>query len=307
MTALYRPFVKEFLYYDRAWINCVYQMPQLFPYEGASNLVIALTGSGSPEFNCLMTNLPLSLSCLKGQCLPRYVYRPDPNAPHGYVRSDAISVEALNHFKAAYPEHAAAIDADALFYYSYGLLHSPDYRRTYGSNLQKELPRIPRVATYADFQAFADAGRALTRLHVDYETVQPYSGCTITYTPGHEVDYHVSTLSYGLIAGKKGNAAKDKSTIIYNDTITISNIPLAAQAYQLNRRSALDWVVERCGVMVDKESQIVNDYNDYAAASGNPCYILELILRIITVSQETNEIVAHLPTLTIHTLDQETD
>lgn len=307
VTALYRPFVKEFLYYDRAWINCVYQMPQLFPYEEASNLVIALTGSGSPEFNCLMTNLPLSLSCLKGQCLPRYVYRPDPNAPHGYARSDAISAEALNHFKAAYPEHAAAIDADALFYYSYGLLHSPDYRRTYGSNLQKELPRIPRVATYADFQAFADAGRALARLHVDYETVQPYSGCTISYTPGREVDYRVSNLSYGLIAGKKGNAAKDKSTIIYNDTITISNIPLAAQAYQLNRRSALDWMVERCGVMVDKESQIVNDYNDYAVACGNSRYILELILRIITVSQETNEIVAHLPTLTIHALDQEAD
>ena len=308
VTALYRPFVKEFLYYDRAWINCVYQMPQLFPYEGATNLVIALTGPGAPEFNCLMTNLPLSLSCLnKGQCLPRYVYRPDPNAPHGYIRDDAISAEALNHFKAAYPEHTAAIDADTLFYYTYGLLHSPDYRRTYGSNLQKELPRIPRVATYTDFQAFANAGRALARLHVDYETVKPYPSCTITYTPGRAVDFHVTSLSYGLIAGKKGNAAKDKSTIIYNDTITISNIPLSAQAYQLNRRSALDWVVERCGVTVDKDSQIVNDYNDYAAASGNSRYILELILRIITVSQETNEIVAHLPTLTIHAFDQETD
>ena len=69
-------------------------------------------------------------------------------------------------------------------------------------------------------------------------------------------------------------------------------------------QSALDWVVERCRVKVDKASHIINDYNDYAAEMGDERYILNLILRVITVSLETVKIVKNLPPLTIHKLDQ---
>ena len=108
----------------------------------------------------------------------------------------------------------------------------------------------------------------------------------------------------GKIAGKKGNAALDKTKIVYNDQITISGIPLEVQDYVVNKKSALDWVVERCGVSVDKASQIVNDFNNMAEEMGDPQYILHLILRVITVSLETNKIVASLPALRIHPLDQ---
>ena len=37
----------------------------------------------------------------------------------------------------------------------------------------KELPRIPRVATYGQFAAFRDAGRRLGELHVNYESARP--------------------------------------------------------------------------------------------------------------------------------------
>ena len=222
---------------------------------------------------------------------------------NGYVREDALKPEAVAHFQAAYAGHEAEIDADAVFYYIYGLLHSTDYRTTYANNLQKELPRIPRVATWDDFKAFMEAGRKLAKLHVDYEHVTPYQGCHIDgLTP--DVSKIVTKLEYGKIAGKKGAAAKDKTVIKYNSSITITGIPLEAQEYVVNRKSALDWVVERCGYSVDKDSQIVNDYNDFAREMGDEDYILNLILRVITVSLETVKIVKALPKLTIHPLDR---
>ena len=335
VSSLYRPFCKQFLYNDKAWIERTYQMPQLFPFSGAKNLVISVASVGASSFSCLMSSEIVDLHLLESaaQCFPRYLYRKDgvvtqkPQAgglldvleassaagaaqgvvENGYERVDAIRPEAVAYFKAAYPEEAAAIDADAVFYYIYGILHSPEYRATYANNLQKELPRIPRVASYADFKAFSEAGRALAQLHVDYEKVPLSKECTLNYAEGrsaHNMSYHVKQLKYGKIKGKTGNAAKDKSVIIYNADLTISNIPLEVQEYVVNKKSALDWVVERCGISSDKASRIVNDYNDYADAVGDERYILNLILRVITVSLETMKIVKALPRLTIHKLDQ---
>ena len=332
--SLYRPFCKQFLYNDPSWIEYTYQLNQLFPFNGAVNLVIGVASVGASSFSCLMSSEIMDLHVLESaaQCLPRYIYSragsimkdlPCVNGEftfgpegeevvvnkliNGYERIDAIRPEAVAHFKAAYPEEAKTIDVDAVFYYIYGILHSPDYRSTYANNLQKELPRIPRVASYAEFKAFSEAGRALSELHVGYEQVAPYLGCTLNYAKGksaENMDYRVDKLKYGKIKGKTGNAAKDKTTIVYNADLTITGIPLEAQEYVVNKKSALDWVVERCGVSVDKASHIVNDYNDYATEMGDERYILNLILRVITVSLETMKIVKSLPPLTIHKLDQ---
>ena len=193
---------------------------------------------------------------------------------------------------------------DDLFYYIYGILHSEDYRTRYANNLMKELPRIPRVATYEQFMAFSKAGRELARLHVYFEDMEPYSGVSIEYTKPGQPSYRVKQMKWGKIKGKTGNAAKDKTTLIYNDWITVKNIPLEAQEYVVNKKSALDWVVERACVSVDKASGIVNDFNDYAAEMGNERYPLDLFLKIITVSLETMKIVKALPKLEIHPLDK---
>ena len=270
-----------------------YRQARIEGYEDTSSLL------GDLETDVL-TPAPQAASLLD-------VVEHDASVPqvivNGYVREDAIKPEAVAHFQAAYAGHEAEIDADAVFYYIYGLLHSTDYRTTYANNLQKELPRIPRVATWDDFKAFMEAGRKLANLHVGYEQVTPYQGCKIVgLTPN--VSKRVIKLTYGKIAGKKGAAAKDKTTIHYNDSITITGIPLEAQEYVVNRKSALDWVVERCGISVDKDSRIANDYNAFAQEMGDEDYILNLILRVITVSLETMQIVKALPPLTIHQLDR---
>lgn len=97
----------------------------------------------------------------------------------GYARRDAITDEGLAHFQSAYP--GEIICKEDVFYYVYGLLHSPDYRERYADNLSKELPRIPRVKTAADFWAFSQAGRDLAELHLNYETVPICQGANSNY------------------------------------------------------------------------------------------------------------------------------
>ena len=134
------------------------------------------------------------------------------------------------------------------------------------------------MATFEDFKAFEKAGRALADLHVNYEQVEPYAGCKVSGLEegADATDLRVTKLKYGKIAGKKGNAALDKTKIVYNGQI------IEVQDYVVNKKSALDWVVERCGVSVDKASQIVNDFNNMAEEMGDPQYILHLILRTST-------------------------
>ena len=97
-------------------------------------------------------------------------------------------------------------------------------------------------------------------------------------------------------AGTRGR--EDKTTVIYNEHITIKNIPLEAYEYVVNGKPALEWVMERQCVKVDKDSGIVNDANDYAIETmNNPAYPLELFQRVITVSLETMKIVKSLPPL----------
>lgn len=219
------------------------------------------------------------------------------------VRRDAITDAGLAHFQSAYPGEAIA--KQDLFFYIYGILHSPDYRERYADNLSKELPRIPRVRTASDFWAFSKAGRALGDLHVNYETVAPYPLAIEAKGKLADADYRVEKMKF---AKKKdpdtGKSVNDRSTVIYNGKITLRDIPEAAWDYVVNGKAALDWVMERQAVRVDKASGIVNDANDWATETmHNPKYPLELFQRVVTVSLETQKIVAALPPLDIHPLD----
>lgn len=323
--SFYRPFNRQWLYFDRYWNNCVYQMSKLFPTTSAENLVICINqgARATDGFIALMTNQIADLHFNgDSQCFPRFIYNTTDNskkeepdlfksteensetaASGDFIKEDAITDEALEHFQEAYPENT--ISKDDLFYYIYGILHSPDYRTKYANNLSKELPRIPRVATFEQFKAFSEAGRKLADLHVNFEKQPRYSGVNIQMKPS--ASFHVTQMKWGKIKGKTGNAAKDKTRLIYNSDITIENIPLGTQEYVVNKKSALDWIVERCCVKVDKDSGIVNDFNKYGEEMGDSTYPYDLFLKVITVSVETMKIVKNLPALEIHPLDIEGD
>ncbi len=77
--------------------------------------------------------------------------------------------------------------------------------------------------------------------------------------------------------------------------ITVANIPAAAYEYQVNGKSAIEWVMERYQIKTDKASGIRNDPNDWSKEQGDPRYVLELLIRVITVSIQTLDIVDGLP------------
>ncbi|OBX29275.1 type ISP restriction/modification enzyme [Acinetobacter gandensis] len=211
-----------------------------------------------------------------------------------YERKDGISDEGLQHFQTAYPNEQIA--KEDIFYYTYGLLHSEEYRERYADNLTKELPRIPCVKKAEDFWAFSKAGRALAHWHLNYETVEPYKATLDTGTTPYSQltadDFRVEKMKFA----KKG----EKGTVVYNKRITIKDIPVEAYEYVVNGKPALEWVMERQGVSTHKDSGIVNDANDWAIETmNNAAYPLELFLRVITVSLETMKIVKSLPKLDI--------
>ena len=104
-----------------------------------------------------------------------------------------------------------------------------------------------------------------------------------------------------------GRLQDDKTSIVYNEHVTISGIPIQAQDYLLGSRSGLDWLLDRYRVSTHKASGIVNDPNDWMAegagggptASAQPRYLLDLIARITTVSVRTQEVVNSLPPLDV--------
>ena len=148
-------------------------------------------------------------------------------------------------------------------------------------------------------------GRDLAALHINYETVDLYpvefAGGKLLMDDYTDADYRVEKMEFG----KKGKVV-DKSTVIYNNKITLANIPLEAYDYVVNGKPALEWVMERQGVKTDKKSGIVNDANDWAVETmGDASYPLKLFQRVITVSLETMRIVHALPVLDIDTMATE--
>jgi predicted helicase len=305
----YRPFLKQWGYADRPLNDLVSIIEAAKPESELNNRFLAVSGIGSNKgFTALMTSeIPDVQTLFNGQCFPLYLYDQHgeesgglfEGQSSGLQRRDAITDVGLAHFQTAYP--GETITKEDIFYYVYGLLHSPDYRDRYADNLTKELPRIPCVKTYADFRAFSDAGRALGDLHVNYETVEPYP---VVYKQGDprtwvvkdaQAFYRVTKMKF---AGKRGDT--DKTTVIYNANITMTDVPLEAYDYVVNGKPALEWVMERQVVKTDKASGIVNDANAYAVETmDNPAYPLELFQRVITVSLETMKIVRSLPELEV--------
>lgn len=306
VKCLYRPYTKEWLYFDRLLNEYVNSLPRMFPAVGLDNRVIIIKGNWNGNGNlALISDTVVSDQSDGGAyCFPLYLYDAaaaeasglfaESQAGAGARRRDAITAEGLAVFGTAYP--GEKFSREDVFYYVYGLLHSPDYLERYADNLAKELPRIAPVKTFADFIAFSEAGRSLANLHLNYESAAPYplaiEGGDLLLSSS---DYRVEKMKFG-----KSGKDKDQTTIHYNHKIAVKGIPLEAYEYVVNGKPAIEWVMERQVVKTDKASGIVNDANDWAVETmGNPRYPLELLLRVVTVSVETMKIVKALPKLSI--------
>jgi helicase domain protein len=295
-TAMYRPFCQQILYYDKDMNARRYQQPKIFPALNMLNLCICVSSDARNGCSILISNLIPDLSFVPGaQCFPLYYYEENKGnigtlfdqGKENYIRRDGITDFILEQCETRYGHKVVKED---IFYYVYGLLHSKDYREQFAADLKKMLPRIPLVDVPNDFWAFSKAGRELAELHLNYESVPAYPDVKVIGEDSEK--YYVEKLSFG-----KNGKEVDKSILIYNSYIRIENIPLEAYDYIINGKSAIEWIMDRYQVKIDKDSGIKNDPNDWGLEHNNPRYILDLILSIITVSMATNEIVKRLPKL----------
>ena len=304
----YRPFTNQYLYYEKSLIERTYQIPKIFPTGIEDNKVIILNGIGSRcSFSVLISDKIVNLDMFeKTQILPLYLYNNNNNngsfAYDTPEKTYAISNEILKQFQ---QNLALNINQEDLFYYIYGILHSPCYRKTFAALLKKDLPRIPLANNDKEFQAFAQAGRKLADLHLGFETGELYSKVqlllngrptTLAELKTHPAElFMVEKMSFGK---NKNTKEKDLSIINYNKRISVYNIPPQAYNYRICSVSAIEYVMRRQTIKTEPKSGITNNANDYAIETmQNPAYPLELLLRVIHISLKTQEIIAELPKL----------
>lgn len=323
----YRPFFKQNVYTQKSWIQRTYQQPKIFPTKDAENIAICVSGlGGTKNFSCLISNILPDLNVVgSSQCYPLYWYEERGEKKVGnqlelfgqeegeskYIRHDGVSDWILKEVRSRYG-NLTSISKEDIFYYVYGLLHSEEYRTRFADDLRKSLPRIPIVDKVADFVAFNKAGRALAELHLNYESVAAHPEVKVIEL-GKKEDYIDEETGETVLNGDafnyysvekmrfpSGQKAKDKpSTIIYNPHITLEHIPAVAYDYVVNGKSAIEWIMERYQVTIDKDSLIKNDPNDWSREHHQPRYILDLLLSVINVSVQTVAIVKGLPALNL--------
>jgi len=290
--AIYRPFNKRYVYTQRSLIERPGQFNEFFPTPQTKNLVICVSGIGvTKDFSVIITDIIPDFELIgKSQCFPLYYYESIEHDQLGlfdqtetdYIRRDGISDFVLDQARTLNPR----ISKEDVFYYIYGLLHSLDYRKRFSADLKKSLPHIPLPETFSMFKVFADAGRKLADLHLNYENS---SICPSVIMSGLESnDFRVEKMRFP--------SKEDKRTIIYNSSIRVENIPQIAYEYVINGKSAIEWLMERYSVSINSESKIINDPNGW---SENPRYIFDLLLRVIQMSIDSVNIIAKLPKLNL--------
>ncbi|WP_367687327.1 type ISP restriction/modification enzyme [Helicobacter pylori] len=265
--AMYRPFNKQWLYFDKNLNEEQCQFSKIFPDKSAQNVVINTSSMASRNFSCLIANEITDVQTMaNNQAYPLYHYDDLGN------RYNAISGYALNLFRRHYGDNS--ITEEEIFYYIYAILHHKGYLEKYKNSLAKEAPRI---ALSEDFKELSMLGKELGELHLNYENGEMHESVKHNLLENAEIEgyYDVDKMT------KKGDS------ILYNKNIAITKIPQKAFEYVVNGKSAIDWVIERYSITKDKDSLIENNPNHYAGGK----YVFELLCRVIKLSEKSVDLI----------------
>jgi predicted helicase len=309
-VSAYRPFTRMKLHYARMFVDEFGSTNEFFPTvksEKENRLILCPSGGGRSPFWSYSTNQIPNLNFVSidsGQCFPLFTYSAD-----GKHKQDNITPKARTLFQIFYADDN--ITAADIFHYVYAVLHHPAYRTRFAENLKRDLPRIPFIGVAAGektasffplaavetmqgnqtpghkpeasaklFHEFAEAGKRLAELHVNYESAKEFK---LQRQENKEVklDWRVEAMKL----------SKDKASLIYNDFLTLSGIPPEVFDYKLGNRSALEWVIDQYRVTRDEKGNLASDPN----RMDDEQYIVRLIAQVITVSLETMKVVKALP------------
>lgn len=271
ISAMYRPFVRRWVYFDQHLNGRAYQLPSMFRGEPNPTLVFTDPFAQQPWMALSVEGIPdlhLVGAAAAATCTPRFRYSQAGD------RLDNVTDWALKQFSERYGK-TAAISKDDIFAYAYAVLHDPVYRETYALNLKRELPRIP---LYPDFKRWRDWGQALLDLHIGYEAAPPF---TLTRTDAPD-----PKRAEGTTPAVKLKSDPDAGVIVLDTETRLSGVPLEAWRYRLGNRSAIDWVLDQHKEKTPKDPTIREKFNTYRFADYKET-VVDLLARVVTVSVET--------------------
>jgi predicted helicase len=253
--------------------------------------VFVVTDVGSSSFSVLPSNLLFDAAFLSGDGFPLKLHEHINTenqlfSTSGDTEKSAVSDWALEVFRLRLNDNK--IKKEEIFYYCYGVLSSTEFLDKFEQDARKSGPRVPILKS---FYEWAKTGKLLYNLHSNIDQISTNSNVKIKIMDdklNQNVLYKVDKIKFGVKTGK----IHDKSTIKFNEHILITDIPVEAYSFKVNGRSVVEWVMDQYEKYTDKETGHVIDPNDFDA---NPKYILDLLLKGITLSVKTVEILSSLP------------
>lgn len=259
ILTMYRPFTKKYLYYGEKVID--YRRQYYTFYDENSEMICTLGAGAKREYSSLAINVIPDSGMMDGRT---QVFMKN-------IKGNNISQNIIKKYDMSEKE---------IYSYIYGVTHSPAYKNIYKNDLTKSIAHIPLLKNK---EKYIEIGSKLIKLHLNYENETIWKGVEISYK-NSSPNYRVQKMKH-----PKKN---EFNTIIYNEDIKISNIPVEAYNYVVNGRPAIEWIIDQYRVKVDPKTGIVDDPNEF---SHNPKYILNLLLSIITVSMKTISLINELP------------
>ncbi|MCA1624625.1 MAG: N-6 DNA methylase [Acidobacteria bacterium] len=298
VLSLYRPFVKQYLYFDNDLNSRVFQWREIYNSK-VPNLAIGIPGvSANKPFHCLASNLIIGQDTIeKTQCIPLFHIDKNSNQKH-----ENITDWGLTQFQTHYKEsNGARITKQDIFYYTYAVLHSPDYRKKYEQNLKREFPRLP---FYDDFFQWRDWGAALMDLHINYETQEPFplERKDLDLSAKNKAKQNnlfaaaIETVVEVFTSKPKTKLRADKAsgTIEIDSHTTLAGVPSLAWEYKLGNRSALEWILDQYKKKKPQDATIAERFNTYKFEDYKE-QVIDLLKRVCTVSAKTMEIINKMP------------
>lgn len=299
-SSLFRPFIQKEFYFDRIYTHRIYQQEKICGFRGEleNRIISFLSIASANDLYALATNKIFDAGLLKQgngitQCLPLYHYDSAGN------RIDNITDWGLDQFRGHYNDNK--IKKEDIFHYVYAVLHNPAYRKKYELNLKREFPRIP---FYEEFWKWAGWGKELMALHINYESVEPYTLKVITSDTKSEHKQIIKDMPKDIIEvcepqaiyghqpkiKVKLRADKERGVIEIDELTTMTGIPKEAWEYKLGNRSALEWILDQYKEKKPSDPTIADKFNTYRFSHYKD-EVIDLLKRVCTVSVETMKIV----------------
>ncbi len=139
---------------------------------------------------------------------------------------------------------------------------------------------FPRLPLYENFFQWVEWGQKLMDLHINYETVEPYSLTRIDIPLKNE----------NAIPKTKLKADKTKGIITLDNITQLNDIPPLAWEYKLGNRCALEWILDQYKEKKPRDKTIAEKFNNYRFADYKE-NVIDLLQKVCTVSIETMKII----------------